>query len=182
MRFKPPLRRLDSPTFVFIAASYTTAGGDGVSVGQAPVGATIGAFAYQLVRGEHPTSRGDRKDTHAVDGRASVEAALTNAPPMTRVPVRVPPRRKRALTQAARSLPLLRPSGIATGAWLTSGLDDQQQPERPTSGLLVCPANAAVMARCAGLDLGQPAAAFSALSPSTTGRRLETARPGRARR
>jgi hypothetical protein len=69
MRFKPALRRLDqSPTFVFIAASYTAAGGDGVSVGQTPVGATIGAFAYQLVRGEHPTSRGDREDTHPVDG------------------------------------------------------------------------------------------------------------------
>jgi hypothetical protein len=76
MRFKPPLRRLDqSPTFVFIAAGCTAAGGHGVSVGQAPVGATIGVFAYQLVRGEHPTSRGDREDTHPVDGRASVEAA-----------------------------------------------------------------------------------------------------------
>jgi hypothetical protein len=47
MRFKPPLRRLDqTPTFVFIAASYTAAGGDGGSVGHAPVGATIGVFAY----------------------------------------------------------------------------------------------------------------------------------------
>jgi hypothetical protein len=78
MRSKPPLRRLDqSPTFVFIAASDTAAGGDGVSVGRAPVGATMGAFAYQLVRGEHHTSRGDREDPHPVDGRSSVEAALT---------------------------------------------------------------------------------------------------------
>ncbi len=76
MRFKPPLRRLDqSPTFVFIAASYTAAGGDSMSVGQAPVGATIGAFDYQHVRGEHLTSRRDREETHPVDGRASGEAA-----------------------------------------------------------------------------------------------------------
>jgi hypothetical protein len=72
MRFKPPLRRLDSPTFVFIAASYTAAGGDGVSVGQAPVGATIGAFAYQLVRGE-TSHRGvtERTRTPWTAGRAS---------------------------------------------------------------------------------------------------------------